>query len=224
MRDQDHALEHALDHDLVDDAPREHVDAGPAFVEELVQVEAVVEQAEMQATLDDREALRRDQLFELTRAILAGEDSAFSEFAELSRIDRLALEALATAISGRDLASTQLVFADDRRQLLELALAALQPALAHGAQLPDSKLARELVNMVDTVGELRVTLTNLSDAQDSEEFQIRKNLPAKPKPDDTNVDDDVDVNDDANVGVDSDGDGTLDVDVPPTTKKNSSTL
>jgi hypothetical protein len=98
-----------------------------------------------------------------------------------------ALEALKAAVTGKDGELSQFVYASDRRDLLEQALAVLQPRVM-------SDLTRPFQDLVQRIGSLRHDLKDLEDAQDelleaNQEVGVDKadadtaDKP-KPKPDD----------------------------------------
>jgi hypothetical protein len=70
-----------------------------------------------------------------------------------------ALEALKAAVTGKDGELAQFVYASDRRDLLEQALAVLQPNVM-------SDLTRPFQDLVQRIGTLRHDLKDLEDAQD----------------------------------------------------------
>ncbi|HET9992125.1 MAG TPA: hypothetical protein VFQ65_26525 [Kofleriaceae bacterium] len=70
-----------------------------------------------------------------------------------------ALEALKAAVTGKDGELSQFVYASDRRDLLEQALAVLQPRVM-------SDLTRPFQDLVQRIGSLRHDLKDLEDAQD----------------------------------------------------------
>jgi hypothetical protein len=70
-----------------------------------------------------------------------------------------ALEALKAAVTGKDGELSQFVYASDRRDLLEQALAVLQPRVM-------SDLTRPFQDLVQRIGLLRHDLKDLEDAQD----------------------------------------------------------
>ncbi len=87
---------------------------------------------------------------------------------ELDQRELRALEALKTAVEGRDASLDGFVYAEDRRALLEQALAVLQPDIASLEQLGGTPFE----DLVHDVAELRGALENLEDAQ--EEIEPRK--------------------------------------------------
>jgi hypothetical protein len=103
--------------------------------------------------------------------------------------ERRALDALKTAVEGRDQEINGFVFAEDRRALLEQALAVLQPDLAK-LELTGGKAFEQLVH---EVAELREQLDSLEASQ--EEVDARRHAPAKAETDDKD-DDDKDDDDD----------------------------
>ena len=105
----------------------------------------------------------------------------------LSQRELKALEALKTAVEGRDQNLNGFVFAEDRRTLLEQALAVLQPDIASLAKVGGMPFEE----LVKDVADLRGRLNVLEDAQ--EEVEPHKRVEAKgeagdtedkPKPDD----------------------------------------
>lgn len=71
-----------------------------------------------------------------------------------------ALEALKAAVSGKDGALSQFMYATDRSDLLEQALSVLQPRVMHDVTKP-------FLDLVKRVGSLRHDLKDLEDAQDN---------------------------------------------------------
>jgi hypothetical protein len=90
------------------------------------------------------------------------------ETLQLPQRDLRALHALRAAVNGRDEELSQFIYASDRRELLEQALAMLQPTIA--------VLAGELRDLVHRVGGLRHELKDLEDAQD-ELLEANQDLP-----------------------------------------------
>jgi len=96
-----------------------------------------------------------------------------------------ALEALQAAVTGKDGELSQFIYASDRRDLLEQALAVLQPGVMAGVTQP-------FQDLIQRVGTLRHDLKDLEDAQDELLEGNDKVGPAKadgdtadkPKPDD----------------------------------------
>lgn len=78
---------------------------------------------------------------------------------QLPQREQRALEALQAAVTGRDEKLSKFVYAHDRRELLEQALLVLQPGLIQETAPP-------LQDLVHHVGNLRVGLEDLDDAQD----------------------------------------------------------
>jgi hypothetical protein len=107
---------------------------------------------------------RRGQLLGAIRMILDRQALEVTDL-HLPQRESRALDALQVAVSGRSSDLWQFVYATDRRDLLEQALAVLQPDLIHA----DDKTARELhaqfADIAERVGELRHVLTGLDDAQ-----------------------------------------------------------
>jgi hypothetical protein len=76
-----------------------------------------------------------------------------------------ALEALQAAVEGKDAKLSQFVFASDRRDLLEQALAVLQPNFVTGDE-QHATLLGAYGDLIERVGLLRTGLVELEDAQD----------------------------------------------------------
>jgi hypothetical protein len=130
--------------------------------------------------LDGKPEFERDQertnlIAAAMHKILDGEHIVLDDLG-LAHRELHALEALKTAASGRDQRIHAFVFAEDRRTLLEQALAVLQPDLANLERIGG------LDELVKGVAELRIQLDNLQDAQEEVE---RKHEEAKGEASDT---------------------------------------
>jgi len=132
----------------------------------------------------------RGKLLGAIRMVLADEEVAVADL-QLPAHEAHALDALQIAVSGRSTIG-KFVFACDRRDLLEQALAVLQPNLLHADDKSARALHAQFAELTSRVGELRHTLTNLEDAQDELiEGQLKPSLEQgetdpsdKPKPSD----------------------------------------
>ena len=99
-----------------------------------------------------------------------------------------ALDALQAAVEGRSTHLNEFLYATDRRDLLEGALAVLQPDLTHADDLSARELQAQFADLTGRVAELREALGDLEDAQDELlEDPQKKALealqdPSKPKP------------------------------------------
>jgi hypothetical protein len=131
----------------------------------------------------------RSRLLEALQLVLAGEQLDLT-LLYLPQRETHALEALRTAVGGRDNLG-DFVFAEDRRSLLEQALAVLQQNLTYGEPSQRAALQSKFEALTAQVGELRATLADLEDAQEErDEFhQAAKpgaagetDDPAPPKP------------------------------------------
>lgn len=118
------------------------------------------------------ERSHHDDVLAVMKAIFESrtESMPVLEDLELSVQERSALEALHTAYGGREGRYNTFVFAEQRRELLEQALSALQPILALDVSA-SSELRENYERMVDQVTELRERLVNLEDSQDDEMLQ-----------------------------------------------------
>jgi hypothetical protein len=94
------------------------------------------------------------------KTIMKGEQIVINDL-KLSKRHQTALEALKTAVEGKDQSLSQFVYAEDRRTLLEQALAVLQPELADLSQL-----GQPFQDLLKTVGELRDKLNVLEDSEE----------------------------------------------------------
>jgi hypothetical protein len=94
------------------------------------------------------------------KTILAGEQIVINDL-KLEKRHQVALEALKTAVEGKDQSLAQFVYAEDRRTLLEQALAVLQPELADISQL-----GQPFEDLIKEVGTLRDKLNVLEDSEE----------------------------------------------------------
>jgi hypothetical protein len=121
--------------------------------------------APMVEAIHDAAIQQRGQLLGAIRMILDGQELEVGHL-HLPQRESRALDALQVAVSGKSADLAQFVYATDRRDMLEQALAVLQPDLTHA----DDKSARELhaqfADLSERVSELRHALTDLEDAQD----------------------------------------------------------
>ncbi|MEJ7598650.1 MAG: hypothetical protein WKG01_12140 [Kofleriaceae bacterium] len=112
----------------------------------------------------DLELAHRGRLFDAIQLIL-GKQNVNVSLLYLPQREAQALEFLQTAVTGRD-SMYEFVFAEDRKVLLEQALAVLQANLTHGDQAQLSELHAKFDQLSTRVGELRAELVNLEDAQE----------------------------------------------------------
>jgi hypothetical protein len=106
------------------------------------------------------EAGRTSEVVGAMRAILEGDHIVVNDL-KLPKRQLVALEALKAAFEGKDSKLSRFVYAEDRRQLLEQALAVLQPELA--ALGHQGALFEELIGKVST---LREKLDHLEDSEE----------------------------------------------------------
>ena len=106
----------------------------------------------------------RGQLLGTIRLILERGEVALSSL-RLPALEARALAALQTAVSGRG-ERGEFVFAEDRRDLLERALAVLQPSLSRVDDLNAQALGAQIADLSAQVADLRGQLSSLADAQD----------------------------------------------------------
>ncbi len=112
----------------------------------------------------NQETEHRGQVVALVRAIF-NREHVVVDTQQLPARELKALEALQAAVEGRDAKLSQFVYASDRRDLLEQALAVLQPNFVVG----DEKHAQVLGayhDVIESVAALREGLVDKEDAQD----------------------------------------------------------
>jgi hypothetical protein len=109
----------------------------------------------------EREQERTSTIAGAMRKILEREHIVINDL-ELDQRELRALEALKTAVDGRDQEIHGFVFAEDRRTLLEQALAVLQPDIANLEKLGGAPFEE----LVKDVAELRGQLDILEEAQE----------------------------------------------------------
>jgi len=113
---------------------------------------------------EDRDRDHRGQVIAAMRMILEREHVVVDEL-KLPARELRALEALKAAVDGKDGKLSQFVYATDRKNLLEQALAVLQPNFVTG----DAQHAQVLGNyhdLIEKVADLRHGLVELADSQD----------------------------------------------------------
>lgn len=121
--------------------------------------------------LRDLELAHRSTLFDAIRLVLAGEHVSIG-LLYLPQRETHALEALQTAVNGHDSVG-EFVFAEDRRSLLEQALAVLQQNVTHGDPEQVAELHAKFGEVAERVAELREELYDLEEAQD-EDFDLEQ--------------------------------------------------
>ncbi|MBA3461335.1 MAG: hypothetical protein H0T46_15335 [Deltaproteobacteria bacterium] len=112
----------------------------------------------------DMERERGTRLIDAMRQLLAGEELAISQLGLPAR-EAKALEALKAAVTGRN-ETDMFVYAEDRRSLLEQALAVLQPNLTSGKESELAEMAQSMEQLTRAVGSFREALGSLGDAQE----------------------------------------------------------
>ncbi|HEX8114626.1 MAG TPA: hypothetical protein VF516_43145, partial [Kofleriaceae bacterium] len=108
---------------------------------------------------------QRTQLLGAIRMILGRERPDIEQLRMPARETR-ALQALQAAVEGKSTDTYQFVYASDRRDLLERALAVLQPDLTQTDDKTARELHAQLADLSERLGELRHRLSSLEDAQD----------------------------------------------------------
>jgi hypothetical protein len=112
----------------------------------------------------DIERQRGTRLIDAMRQILAGDDLQISWLGLPTR-EAKALEGLKAAVTGRN-EQNMFVYAEDRRSLLEQALAVLQPNLTSGKESELADMGQSMELLTRAVGSFRETLGALGDAQE----------------------------------------------------------
>jgi hypothetical protein len=145
--------------------------------EDLAREEAKQRQPHMEAVDDlelrqlaseeviDADREHAGQVLAAMSAILEKESITVSSLGLPDR-ERLALESLQAAVGGRDRNMGLFVFASDRRDMLEQALAILQPNLTDLDPAKLSEFHGKYHDLVVRIGDLRASLGDLEDAQD----------------------------------------------------------
>jgi hypothetical protein len=121
--------------------------------------------APMVEAVEDAALERRGQLLGAIRMILDRQTLTVSHL-RLPQRESRALEALQVASSGKSRDLGQFVYATDRRDMLEQALAVLQPDLTHADDQTARELSAQFADLSARVSELRQALTDLEDSQD----------------------------------------------------------
>jgi len=130
--------------------------------------ELEVPELDVSTLLDSK---RENLVIGAMRAILEHRQIIVNDL-QLPQRELRALEALKAAVEGRDGELSQFVYAADRKDLLEQALAILQPSLIEDLDEP-------FEDLVEQVGNLRHNLKDLDDAQDELLSPHHKELHAK---------------------------------------------
>jgi hypothetical protein len=115
-------------------------------------------------SIRDTQLEHRSRVFDALQLILAREQVTVS-LLYLPQREAHALEALQAAVTGTD-SMGEFVFAEDRRSLLEQALAVLQQNVTQGNPAQLAELQSRFETLASTVGELREQLVDLEDAQE----------------------------------------------------------
>jgi hypothetical protein len=152
------------------------VDGREAAHAEAQQREDVAERGEQTMPTPAIEAVQdkslelRSQLLGAIRMVLDDQTLSIGSL-RLPHREARALEALQVATSGKSADLHQFVYAEDRRDLLEQALAVLQPNLTRADDLTAIELHAQFADLAERVGDLRQQLSHLEDAQDELENQ-----------------------------------------------------
>lgn len=188
------------------------IDAKQAEVEQLQRQDRAQESEQHLEQLDDlvtldpaMEALKAERcqaMMGILDAIFHGDRDALARAQGFSSAEMEALSYFQAAVSGRDTRVDQLVYAEDRKDLLEQALAVLYPTLSHGME-QSAIVMREVHDaLIQQVVELRHEIASKEDAQESV-IELRQYQHEETKGDGDKDDDD----DDGDTGGSGDGDG-----------------
>jgi len=113
----------------------------------------------------DLDQARSGMLLGAMRMILEKQHLAVSSLRLPQREER-ALAALQAAVSGRTSNTDRFVYAEDRRSLLEQALAVLQPNLAGGDKALLAEMHEQMSMLTRRVSQIRSELEHLEEGQD----------------------------------------------------------
>ncbi|MDX2088901.1 MAG: hypothetical protein SFX73_13675 [Kofleriaceae bacterium] len=155
-----------------------------------LEVKRTTDLAEVGDAMRRVEHKRHDALLGVMRSILEDRSIALNTL-RLPQRELRALEAMRVAVTGKSADTHQFVYAEDRRAMLEQALAVLQPDLtSHDT----AQLQNELTALTVKVTELRETLLELEDGQDelvgvAAEKKKAEEADSDDKPDDADEDD-----------------------------------
>ncbi len=170
-------LKHEAQPDKVEALQAEHVDIDP--------VHEVVDHNEHL----DEAAAHYAVVADLLDQVLNGADVDEEGVAGLSEEERDGIDAMESAVIGRDRKADQIIYAEDRLDLLNRALAVLQPTLAV-ALLPElEQLRDQFDSLVERVGDLRDHLEQLDGAQEEIFEQDREEAQGDDAPDEDDGDD-----------------------------------
>jgi hypothetical protein len=126
------------------------------------------------------------------KTILKGEQIVINDL-KLDKRHQVALEALKTAVEGKDQSISQFVYAEDRRALLEQALAVLQPELADISQLgqPFEELLKDVSSLRDKLNVLEDSEEELVEGRAHDQAKTEGDTDDKPDEDEGDADTDV---------------------------------
>jgi hypothetical protein len=169
-------------------------------------VEAI-EEEEAPAKLDENEidveqdpvhvASRYQHVLMAARAAMDGRelDEMLEQLPELGVEERAAVEVLARVARGTHEADDKVIYAEERLEMLNQALAVLQPALALGLAPELGELRDSFDELIEEVQELQEKLGRLEDAQEemfAQDREVSAEAPDtddKPKPPEADADD-----------------------------------
>ncbi len=142
----------------------------------------------------DAELSHRTRMFDALQALLAGENLSIPML-YLPQREAQALEALQSAVTGRDRSMNTFLFAEDRKSLLEQALSVLQQNLTRGDSATLTALHAKYDQLTEHVANLRDELLGLEDAQDDliEQKQRDEEVTSGDAPDTEDKDEDDSV-------------------------------
>lgn len=154
-------------------------------------------------TVEAEKAERCTAMMRVIEAIFRKDLRPLDGLTGFSAAEMKALRYFEAAVKGRDVKSSQLVYAEDREDLLEQALAVLYPTLSHGMEDSALQLREQHDDLVDRVTLLREEIASKEDAQE-DVIEARQRVLEADKADDDKDDDDAG---DGEGDKDGDGDG-----------------
>jgi len=128
---------------------------------------------------------RPERLLEVMREILENQGDVDLSRLGVSQREYRALEAIRVAVTAKSADTHQFVYAEDRRMMLEQALAVLQPDLiSHDAKVV-GEMQEQLASLTSKVTELREQLQSLEDGQG--ESLLREHVETKAEDSETDA-------------------------------------
>jgi hypothetical protein len=162
---------------------------------------------EEEVLLDDKHSEKATDKYQRTlsviEAIFRNDHNALQNLSGFSNEELDALRMLEMAVTGRHGRMTHLVYAEDRKDLLEQSLLVLYPSMAHGLEPEFDDLRGRHDRLVANVVALRGEILQLEDAQEDfvDLLRVRREAAAEEANKDDDEADEADVDADADVAV-----------------------